>query len=223
MRYWFYHFTKFVLWVIFRFGFGLEVRGREHVPKTGAVILASNHVSFLDPPVVGTACPRRVAFMARADLFRHPALGLFLRGVHVIPLRRGEADTGAVREALARLRGGEVVGIFPEGTRQVSGQLSAAKRGVGLLACAAQAPIVPVVVKGTHEALPPHARRLHRAKIRVAFGRAISYSSSSLPSEQAAATRREFSGSPQRAGRSHYEALAAQLTAEWRRLAEQLS
>lgn len=198
-----YDLTTTILWVVFRFGFGFEVRGREHVPKRGAFIVACNHVSYLDPPVLGVACPRQLSFLARGSLFQHALLGAFLRGVHAIPLRRGEADLGAVRQAVVRLESGEPVALFPEGTRQLSGQLGAAKRGVGLLAIAAAVPIIPALVSGTRRALPPGATRLSRAKIRVAFGSAISYTT----------------GLPQGSRRDHQQHVADAVTQAWRRLA----
>lgn len=201
MRYWFYDLTKAVLWLAFRLGFGLEVVGREHVPRTGAFILASNHVSYLDPPLVGAACPRRLRFMARAELFTHTLLGAFLRAVHAIPVKRGEADVTAVRTALTCLRHGEAVTIFPEGGRQFSGKLGVAKRGVGLLADTAQVPVIPTLVQGTFRALPPHARRLARAKIRVAFGEPIPYTGNSSSST-----------------RAHQEQLADAVTRKWQDL-----
>jgi 1-acyl-sn-glycerol-3-phosphate acyltransferase len=197
-----YYLTKCILWVFFRFGFGLEVRGQEHVPKRGPCILASNHVSFLDPPLVGVASPRRATFMARTDLYEHFWLGLFLKGVGAVSLRRGEADLGAVREALKRLRRGETVAIFPEGGRQLSGALGQAKRGVGLLATMGRAPIVPVLVRGTFQALPRGTSSLRRAKIRVAFGPPIPYTGAPL------------------ATRDHHEHLAEAVTSAWHRLAE---
>ena len=210
MKYWFYHVVKGILWIFFRLGFGLEVHGQAHVPKTGPFILASNHISFLDPPLLGAACPRRLSFMARSTLFRQPVLGAFMRAVYVIPLERGEADLGAVREALRRLQLGEAVAIFPEGGRQLSGTLGIAKRGVGLLALAAQVPIVPVLVQGTNEALPPDATRLHQAKIRVAFAPPISYTSGSL--ELAAG----------KTARARHEQLAQDVTQAWRQLTAQM-
>ena len=218
MKYWFYDVVKGLLWLFFRLGFGLEVLGQDRVPTTGAFLLASNHVSYLDPPLIGVACPRRLSFMAQADLFKHLLLGAFLRGVHAIPLRRGEGDLGAMREALARLRRGEAVAIFPEGARQVSGRLGAAKRGAGLLAATARVPFVPVQVKGTYEALPPRARRVRRAKIRVAFGEAISYTKAAVSSLHASKTERgEGPPSP----RDDYQRLADALSSQWRRLEEQ--
>lgn len=203
MTYWFYDLTKLVLWLAFRLGFGLEVVGREHVPRTGAFILASNHVSYLDPPLVGAACPRRLRFMARTDLFDRPLLGAFLRAVHVIPLKRDAVDVAAMRTAIACLCRGEAITIFPEGGRQFSGELGLAKRGVGLLADAARVPVIPALVQGTFRALPPHARRLARAKIRVAFGEPIAYTNT-----------------PSSSARARHEQLAAAVSRQWRVLAQ---
>ena len=200
MTWWFYDFSKFVLWLFFRAGFGLEVVGREHVPRSGAFLVASNHVSYLDPPLVGAACPRRLRFMAQADLFRHPLLGAFLRGVHAISLKREAGDLAALRAALASLRGGAGVAIFPEGGRQLSGTLGAPKRGVGLLADAAKVPVIPALVQGTFQALPPGAARLHRAKIRVAFGEPIAYTETPVP--------------------GRHEQVAEAVAQAWRRLAQ---
>jgi 1-acyl-sn-glycerol-3-phosphate acyltransferase len=213
-----YALSKFILWLIFRFRFGLEVSGQEHVPKRGGVILASNHVSFLDPPVVGVACPRRLRFMARADLFRKPLLGLFLRSIGVMPLKRDETDLAAMRAALVRLERGEGVAIFPEGNRQLTGRLGSAKRGVGLLADAAGVSIVPVLVRGTFEALPPAVTRLQKAKIRVAFGPPIPYTKPSAPAAPSDAPTTEGRLS----GRARHEQLAEAVTQSWRRLDEQL-
>ncbi|MBI2104835.1 MAG: 1-acyl-sn-glycerol-3-phosphate acyltransferase, partial [Candidatus Omnitrophica bacterium] len=195
--------SKFLLWLFFRVGFGLEVVGQEHVPKRGAFLVASNHVSYLDPPLIGVACPRRLRFMARADLFRHLLLGAFLRGVHAIPLKREAGDIAAFRAALAALRGGAGVAIFPEGGRQLSGTPGAPKRGVGLLADAARVPVIPALVQGTFQALPPHERRLRRAKIRVAFGEPIPYT---------------FISAPRR-----HEQVAEAVAQAWRRLAQQVN
>ena len=217
MKYWFYYFSKGVLWLIFRGGFGLDVRGQEHVPARGPFIVASNHVSFLDPPVVGVACPRRVSFMARATLFQGLP-GTVLRGLHVIPLARGERDPGAIRTAIAQLRQGGVVAIFPEGTRQSQG-LGEAKRGVGLLAANAQVPIVPALVTGTDRALPRDATWPRRAKIRVAFGPIIPYTTSSASTEDVDAPTM----AARAVGRQAHQAIADRVTEAWRRLAAEPS
>ena len=219
LRYWFYYAVRTFLRLFFRLGFGLEVTGQEHVPARGPFIVAANHLSYFDPPLMGAACPRRLSFMARADLFKNWLLGAFMRGVHVIPLQRGEGDLAAIREAVIRLRRGDAVAIFPEGGRQLSGRLGMARRGVGLLAEAAEAPIIPTLIRGTFEALPSGARWPRRAKIRVAFGAPIPYtkppcSPTSPPGDREAARRDEPSAS-----RTRHQALADCVTAAWQRLA----
>lgn len=218
MTYWFYYTAKWLLWLIFHAGFGLTVRGQEHVPKQGPFILASNHLSFLDPPVLGAACPRRLSFMAREDLFGVGFLAFLMRGLHVISLKRGESDIAAIREAVHRLHRGDVVAIFPEGTRQQSGKLSAANRGVGLLAMTARVPIVPVLLRGTFEAMPPTTNRFHRAKIRVAFGPAIPYTTETSPATDL--STRQIPGQVEGVSpkRHSQERLAALVTERWRQL-----
>ena len=207
-----YAITKFCCWSFFGLRFGLEVTGQAHVPRRGPVIVASNHVSFLDPPILGAACPRWLRFMARDTLFAHGWLALFMRSVRVIPLRRGEADLGAIREALEALREGEAVAIFPEGGRQRSGRLGTAKRGIGVLADLSQATVVPAFITGSYRALPPDATRLQPSKIRVAFGPPIPYTGVPLPA-----------GLPERraALRARREQLADAVTQAWGRLAAQ--
>ena len=225
MKWLVYDVTKLVCWLVFRFRFGLEVSGQQHVPARGAFIAASNHVSFLDPPLVGVTCPRRLRFMARADLYHHPRLAMFLNAFRVIPLKRGEADLHAVREALACLRRGEPVAIFPEGGRQLSGVLGEARRGVGLLALAAQVPIIPVFVQGTFQALPPGAKRLQPSKIGVAFGEPIPYTDeppSLQERRRAGAAGLPAAPGAAQAGKERQEALAGAVTRQWRRLREQL-
>jgi 1-acyl-sn-glycerol-3-phosphate acyltransferase len=200
-----YRIVKHCSWLMLRVGFGLSVTGQEHLPTHGACIVASNHVSFLDPNVLGASCPRPVRFMARDTLFAHPLLRLYLQAVGVIPLKRGESDPSAVREALRTLRRGECLALFPEGTRQLSGELGRARRGVGLLACLAKVPIVPALVQGTHEALPPEGGGLKRAKIRIAFGKPIAYTD--VPSATDA-----------HAARERHRVLADLVTQAWQRL-----
>lgn len=214
-----YGFSQVLLRLIFSVKFGLEVTGHEHIPKTGPVILASNHLSFLDPPLIGCVCKRPVRFMARADLFTPGFLGWYLRTVRVMPLNRGEADFGAVRQAIDVIRQGQMVAIFPEGGRSLTGALGEAKRGVGLLAEATKAPIVPVLIQGTYQALPPGVKQLQPAKIRIAFGEPIPYTSHSVTSPS------EPSGAGQEGkvpSRTRHEQIAAAVTRAWRQLDDQL-
>ena len=214
--------SKFLCWLFFRIGYGLEVSGQEHVPRHGPCIIASNHVSFLDPVVVGSACPRRLVFMARDTLFRHPLLRLWLRGVGAMPVNREDADPAAIRRAIGSLRGGAPIALFPEGTRQESGRLGRAKRGVGLLATAARVAVIPAYLHGTFEALPRDATRLRPSKIRVAFGPPISYTSGSVPPEAPSGDPSTVMRAGERASRADQQRIADAVTAAWQRLEAQV-
>jgi 1-acyl-sn-glycerol-3-phosphate acyltransferase len=150
--------------------FGFRVRGRHAVPRTGPVIIASNHISYCDPPVVGSGVPREVYFLAKEELFRNPAFGWLISKYNAIPLKRSIGDIGAVRKALSLLKQGKAVLMFPEGTRSLTGKLLKPKAGVGMIASLAAVPVVPAYVTGTNrlgDAL------LRRAKLAVAFGEPI--------------------------------------------------
>ncbi len=145
----------------------LRVTGREKLPQSGSVILAANHVSYFDPPVVAVASPRRLTFLAKKELFAYPPFGRYLRAVGAYPLDRSQGDTAAVRYAVTKLREGNALLIFPEGSRNIDGKAEA-KNGVALLARLSGAPIVPVGIVGTEA-----TRRL--TQIHIAFGDPIAY------------------------------------------------
>ncbi|MFH1220912.1 MAG: lysophospholipid acyltransferase family protein [Candidatus Eisenbacteria bacterium] len=151
--------------------FGFRVTGRDRIPRSGPVIIASNHISYCDPPVVGSAVPREVHFMAKEELFKNRAFGWLIRQYNAIPLRRAVGDVGAVRKAVELLGEGRVVLMFPEGTRSLSGKLLKPKPGVGLIACLAGAPIVPAYVRGTNRL---GRVLLRRARLAVSFGEPVS-------------------------------------------------
>lgn len=148
---------------------GLFVSGEEKVPPTGAVILVSNHVSYLDPVAIGVASPRRVVFMAKAELFQKRWLGWLLDGVDCFPVRRGEADRAAFKNTLEMLADQRVVCIFPEGTRSPDGELHDPEPGAALFALKTGAPVVPVYVEGTY-AVMGTGKGLHRGRVCVHFG-----------------------------------------------------
>jgi len=150
--------------------FGFRVTGAERVPRSGPVIIASNHVSYSDPPVVGSAVPREVYFLAKEELFGNPAFGWLISRYNAIALRRAVGDIGAVRRAVDLLKQGRAVLMFPEGTRSLGGALLKPKPGVGLIACLAGAPVVPAYVTGTNRL---GRALLRRAELRVSFGEAV--------------------------------------------------
>ncbi len=148
-----------VVWYFGRLMFKLLLRwrigGEEYVPKTGGVIMVSNHQSYLDPLILGCACPRRpVRFMARDTLFKNPIFGALIRTIHAFPVKRGGADRQAWRAFETMVKDGELVSFFPEGTRSDDGKLQTANAGSGMLIHRCKdAFILPVRVRGTYKVL----------------------------------------------------------------------
>jgi 1-acyl-sn-glycerol-3-phosphate acyltransferase len=130
--------------------FGFRIYGDDRVPRTGGVIIASNHISYNDPPVVGSAVPRELNFLAKEELFRNPVFGALIRSYNAMPVKRATGDLGAVKKAVELLRGGRAMIMFPEGTRSLSGKFLNAKPGVGMIALMAGATVVPTYVAGTN-------------------------------------------------------------------------
>jgi 1-acyl-sn-glycerol-3-phosphate acyltransferase len=155
--------------------FRLEAHGVEHVPRTGAVLLVSNHSSVLDPPLIGAVIPRPLSFLAKAELFRIPLFGALIRRLNARPVRREGADAGALRTVLRVLREDGVLLTFPEGTRGEEGVLRPPKPGAGMLAVLTGAAVVPVYVSGSGRAWPRGRRWPRSVKITVHFGPALSF------------------------------------------------
>jgi len=153
----------------------LQARGRERVPPEGPLILVSNHSSVLDPPFIGAAAPRRLTFLAKAELFRVPMFGALIRAVGAHPLRREGGDPSALRTALRLVKEGEALLVFPEGTRGPEGALREAKAGAGMLAVLSGAPVVPVWIRGTGRAWPKGARLPRPVKVMVTFGEPLRF------------------------------------------------
>lgn len=141
-----YYIEKFLICSTVRTLFRLRVTGQENVPAQGPVVLVSNHFHAWDPPVMGCSVQRVVHFMAKEELINTPVLGRILRAGHVFPVKRGAADRAAMRHALEVLADGNVVGLFPEGTRQKTGQLGKAQPGTAWIAVKAKAPVVPMAI-----------------------------------------------------------------------------
>jgi 1-acyl-sn-glycerol-3-phosphate acyltransferase len=159
------------LFILFFRVFGSwEVRGHENVPKEGAALIAPNHLSALDPCLIGCALKRPGWFMAKAELFEVWGLRWLIRGMHAYPVKRGSADRAALKRTLDHLKNGEIVCVFPEGTRSPDGRLGPVEAGIGMLALKSGAPVVPVGIRGTDRLLPREGKSIRRAKIRVLFG-----------------------------------------------------
>jgi 1-acyl-sn-glycerol-3-phosphate acyltransferase len=160
-----------------KLAFAVRVSGTENVPPSGALIVASNHVSYLDPPLLGTWFPRVIHFMAKQELFEKPVFGPLIRAVHAFPVNREVGDRGAIRHALRVLKSGGVVGIFPEGRRNLDGEAQA-RSGAVLLASTAQCPVVPVALVNTRQA----AKRLRASHVEVRIGTPMRFQGSARKS-----------------------------------------
>ena len=146
-----------------------RVYGRANVPQSGPVILAPNHVSNLDPPLVGVSCGRWPYTMAKAELFRG-AFGWVIEQMGTFPVHRGEADRKALKTARRLLNDGQAIIIFPEGTRSATGALSAPEIGVAMLAHQAKAAIVPIHLGGTEKALAPLHPKFGIVRVEIRIG-----------------------------------------------------
>lgn len=153
-----------------------EVRGVEHLPKSGPFLIAGNHASHLDPPMIGVHVTRQMSFFARKTLWNGKVASWWLDGVGTIPVDRdGGQDVGALKRVLRALADGKVMILFPEGTRSPDGKLQTAKPGVGFIVCKTQVPVVPARIFGSFEAFGKGMRvPKFGTPLDVAFGPAIS-------------------------------------------------
>lgn len=183
-----------------------KIEGKDYVPGTGPLIIAPNHISFLDPPLVGCALERPSWFMAKAELFRVSLIGRFLSALRAFPVQRGAADRAALKRTLDLLARGEAVTLFPEGTRSQTGELGEPELGVGMLALRSGAPVVPMAILGTDAVMPLGVRWLRRGRVRARFGKPLYFP----PPE----------GKP---GREEYAAVARRVMEEIRALREEMA
>lgn len=167
----FYHAVRLASRPLLGLYFGLRREGAGRVPREGAAVLAANHVSYLDPAVVGSVVPRQVHFLMDLATWAHPSLNWFYRGMDAIPVdRTGGPTRDAFRAALARLEAGQCIGIFPEGARARAEGPDPAQLGVALIARMSGAPVVPVGIGGTEAAMPRGRALPEPARVRVLFG-----------------------------------------------------
>ncbi|WP_199546511.1 1-acyl-sn-glycerol-3-phosphate acyltransferase [Streptomyces sp. N35] len=180
----FYYVLKYVLLgPLLRLMFRPRIEGLEHVPATGAAIVAGNHLSFSDHFLMPAILKRRITFLAKAEYFTGPGLkgrltAFFFRSAGQIPVDRSgkEAGQNAIREGLGVLNKGELLGIYPEGTRSHDGRLYKGKVGVAAMALKAGVPVVPCAMIGTFEAQPPGQKIPSLRPITIRFGEALDFS-----------------------------------------------
>ncbi|MBA9085380.1 1-acyl-sn-glycerol-3-phosphate acyltransferase [Fontibacillus solani] len=146
-----YSFCRGLLRLIYKFLFRLEAKGIEHVPKEGGVLLCSNHISLFDPPTIGILLQRKVHFMAKKELFDIIGFGWLIKQLGAFPVKRGGVSKESIKTSLTLLRTGNVMGIFPEGTRSKGEDGAAGKRGAATFALRSNAAVVPVAIIGNYK------------------------------------------------------------------------
>jgi len=166
-------------WQVSRFVFATWFRWRvyhsERVPLTGPVILASNHASILDPPLVGAGVRREINYLGRESLFRFPVVGWLLRNVNTVPVDREGGGAAGLKAILVRLLDGGAIILFPEGTRTRDGNLQPARSGIGLTVIKSTAPVVPVRVFGTFKAYGRQMRFPRPRRVAVKYGQPMRF------------------------------------------------
>lgn len=166
----FYEFLRIVFKTLFYIVFRTEVKGQDNIPREGRLILAANHMSNWDPPFLATFVPRKVSYMAKQELFANPIFAAIIRSLNAFPVKRGAADRGAIKSAVAELKNEHCLGVFPEGTRSKDGKIHKAEAGVALLAALSKSPVLPAAIIGTNKIF---ANGSLLPKLKVIYGKPI--------------------------------------------------
>lgn len=169
-RGWYYKLSQVVVSSILRVYFSYESRGVSNIPESKGAVIATNHTSLLDPPLVAVDLPRPVFFMAKQSLHDIPLVGSFIRAYHAFSVNRGGFNRGAMRKAVEVLKKGNLLLLFPEGTRSRDGDLHGFKAGIGKILLEAGVGVVPGYVDGAFESLPPGNWWPRPRNISVNFG-----------------------------------------------------
>ncbi|MFI5381211.1 MAG: lysophospholipid acyltransferase family protein [Tepidisphaerales bacterium] len=147
--------------------------GVRNVPRKGGVVLVCTHQSHVDPVLYAVNIKRQISYFAKAELFENRYFGAFIRSVHAFPVRRGEADIGAIKEAIRRVKAGHALVVFPEGTRSVDGAIKPLEPGIGLIARRAGVPVIPAVIDGSWKVLPKGAKFPRPQRVRALYGKPL--------------------------------------------------
>jgi 1-acyl-sn-glycerol-3-phosphate acyltransferase len=164
-----YHVCRALARVLFHTLWPLKSSGAQYVPRTGSGVIVSNHLSLIDPFVIGYAANRDVSFMGKEELFQIPIIGFVVRKLGAFPVDRSRRDPASMRIALTVLKEGELLGMFPEGHRSTTGDMIAFHTGAARLAARTRSPIIPAAVVNTNNAMPP-GKIFRPARIGVRFG-----------------------------------------------------
>lgn len=161
---------RFICRVFCWLWFDLKTYGKENVPCDGGALLIANHQSYLDPILVAVHLKRPVSFFAKSELFENKYFGWLIRNLHAFPVKQGAGDVGAVKEAVARLKEGHMLNVYPEGSRTEDGNLLPIQSGVALIVRKAGVPIVPVIIDGSFDAWPKSQKFPKPHRVKVLYG-----------------------------------------------------
>jgi 1-acyl-sn-glycerol-3-phosphate acyltransferase len=172
----FYNLAKLLARLIF----SMRVVNQERMIESGPLLIAVNHSSFFDPPLAGICSRRGVYYLARKTLLKWPFFGPLFPAMNVIPVERDGNDMSALREVIKKVKDGNAVLLFPEGTRSLDGHLQPARAGIGLVIAKTGAPVLPMRIFGAYEAFPKNARHLQLSQITVVIGEPIHFSADEI-------------------------------------------
>jgi 1-acyl-sn-glycerol-3-phosphate acyltransferase len=153
--------------------FDLQVQGIRNVPLKGGVLIVANHQSYLDPMLAAVRLTRPMTYFAKSELFENKYFNWLIRSLGAFPVRQGEGDVGAVREAITKLKEGRALVLFPEGSRTDDGELLPIEGGVGLIARKAGVPVVPCIIEGSYKSWPRETKVFKPANIDIWYGKPI--------------------------------------------------
>lgn len=187
----FYVIAKFFVKIVFFLYFKVSAYGKENIPKKGRLIVAANHISYLDPLILGLSFPRRIHYIMSSVYYDKIILKQLCFFLDAIPIGEG-LQISAYKKTMRVLSKEGVVGIFPEGHRSTKGFLLEARKGVGVYALRSKAPIIPAAIVGTREALPPHAIFPKPHKVKIYYGKPIVFSEETKPEEISDTIKREI-------------------------------
>ena len=172
----FYNLAKLLARMIF----SMRVIHPERMVESGPLLIAVNHSSFFDPPLAGICSRRGVYYLARKTLLKWPFFGPLFPAMNVIPVERDGTDMSALREVIKKVKEGNAVLLFPEGTRSLDGDLQPARAGIGLVIAKTGAPVLPMRIFGAYEAFPKNARRFQLSQISVVIGEPIHFTAEEI-------------------------------------------
>ena len=179
-----YYFWYTLSKITARFFFSFRVVHPERMIEEGPLILASNHQSYFDPPLVGICSRRSIYYLARKTLLQIPLLGKLLPNINVILVDRDGNDMSALKSVICTVKSGNGVVLFPEGTRSQDGALQPAKAGIGLVIAKTRAPVQPMRIFGSHEAFPKGSGKISLSPITVVVGEPIRFNEGELDPER---------------------------------------